>query len=123
MEILKINEEQRVLYGWASVTTKGGQPVVDHHNDIIETATLEKAATQFMLNLRVAKEMHVGDKIGDVVHSLPLTAEIAKALGIASDQEGWVVGMKIYDDAVWEKVKSGEYRAFSIGGKAKPRRI
>jgi hypothetical protein len=123
MEILKINEEQRILYGWASVTTKGGEPVIDSHNDIIETATLERAVTQFMLNLRVAKEMHVGDKIGDVVHSLPLTAEIAKALGIASDQEGWIVGMKIYDDAVWEKVKSGEYRAFSIGGKAKPRRI
>jgi hypothetical protein len=62
--------------------------------------------------------MHTGGKIGEVVHSMPLTNEIAKALGIQSDREGWLVAIKVYDDQVWQDVKSGKLAAFSIGGRA-----
>jgi len=53
-----------------------------------------------------------------VIHSLPITKEIGDSLGIQSDREGWVVAYKVYDDAVWKMVKSGELAAFSIGGRA-----
>lgn len=117
--ILKTDNEQRMVWGWASVISKDGVPVVDSQGDVILPDTLMKAATEFMLSLRVTKEMHSGGKIGEFVHSFPVTKELADALGIVTNQEGWIVACKVYDDATWQKVKSGELSAFSIGGTAK----
>lgn len=122
-QILKLDNEQRMVYGWASVITENGIPVVDTQGDVIKAETLVKAATEFMLSARVAKDMHSGGKIGEFVHSMPITKEIADALGISSDKEGWIVACKVYDNAVWDKVKSGELKAFSIGGRAKREKI
>jgi len=122
-EILNYNQEERMVYGWASVSTIDKKLVEDHHGDVIEAVEIEKAATNFMLTSRVSKEMHVGTKIGDVVHSLPITLDIAKSLGITTDREGWVVGVKVYDDEVWNKVKNGDLAAFSIGCRAKRKEV
>ena len=117
-QILKADEEQRLVYGWASVVTEKGEPVVDRQGDVIEPDTLVKAVNGFMEHIRVGKQMHTGDQIGAVIHSMPITKEIGESLGIQSDREGWVVAFKVYDDNVWAKVKSGELAAFSIGGRA-----
>ena len=116
--ILKVDEEQRLIYGWASVITEKGVPVVDLQGDIIEADVLVKAVNEFMENVRVGKTMHVGEETGKVIHSMPVTKEIGDALGIQSDLEGWIVAYKVYDNDVWDRVKSGELRAFSIGGRA-----
>lgn len=117
-QILKTDEEQRMVYGWASVVTEKGEAVIDRQGDVIEAGTLVKAVNEFMEHVRVGKAMHVGDQVGVVVHSLPITKEIGDALGIQSDREGWVVAYKVFDDTVWNMVKSGELAAFSIGGRA-----
>ena len=117
-KILKTDEDQRIVYGWASVITEKGEPVVDRQGDIIESTTLVKAVNEFMEYVRVGKEMHKGDEVGRVIHSLPVTKEICDSLGIQTDREGWIVAMKVYDDATWNRVKSGELAAFSIGGRA-----
>lgn len=117
-QILKADDEQRLVYGWASVVTEKGEPVVDRQGDVIEPETLVKAVNNFMEHVRVGKEMHKGDQIGAVIHSMPVTKEIGESLGIQSDREGWVVAFKVYDDDVWARVKSGELAAFSIGGRA-----
>ena len=117
-KILKTDDEQRMVYGWASVITEKGEPVVDRQDDMIEADTLVKAVNEFMEHVRVGKAMHVGEQVGTVVHSLPITKEIGDSLGIQSDREGWVVAYKVFDDDVWAMVKSGELAAFSIGGKA-----
>ena len=117
-QILKTDEEQRMVYGWASVVTEKGEPVVDRQGDVIEPDTLVHAVNKFMEHIRVGKEMHKGDQIGAVIHSMPVTKEIGESLGIQSDREGWIVAFKVYDDDVWAKVKSGELAAFSIGGRA-----
>src|SRR6056297_1879377 len=117
-QILKVDEEQRIIYGWASVITEKGETVVDRQGDVIEAETLVKAVNEFMEHVRVGKTMHEGEATGQVIHSLPVTKEICGALGIQCDREGWVVAYKVYDDAVWKRVKSGELRAFSIGGRA-----
>jgi len=114
----KVDEEQRIVWGWASVVTVKGIAVIDTQNDLISPREMEKMANAFMLDVRTAKAMHEGDSVGEVIHSLPLTDEVAKALGISSEQEGWIIGMKIHDDAVWEQVKSGEFSGFSIGGRS-----
>jgi len=117
-KILKTDDEQRMVYGWASVVTEKGEAVIDRQGDVIEAGTLVKAVNEFMEHVRVGKAMHVGDQVGVVVHSLPITKEIGDALGIQSDREGWVVAYKVFDDTVWAMVKSGELAAFSIGGRA-----
>jgi hypothetical protein len=117
-QILKADDEQRMVYGWASVVTEKGEPVVDRQGDVIEPDTLVRAVNKFMEHVRVGKEMHKGDQIGAVIHSMPVTKEIGESLGIQSDREGWIVAFKVYNDDVWAKVKSGELAAFSIGGRA-----
>lgn len=115
--IVKVAEEQRMVYGWASVVTEKGVPVVDLQGDIIPANVMERATTEFMASARMAKAMHAGGGIGEVLHSFPVTDDIVKSLGLASDREGWIVGVKIHDDEVWKRVKSGELGGFSIGGK------
>lgn len=118
VELFKFDDEQRMVYGWASVVTEKGVPVIDRQGDVIEPETLVKAVNNFMEHVRVGKAMHEGDQVGVVVHSFPITKELGDSLGIHSDREGWIVAYKVYDDNVWKMVKSGELAAFSIGGKA-----
>ena len=117
-QILKQDSEERLVYGWAYVSTDKGKISLDHSGEFVRPDQIAKAATNFMLSMRTAKRMHSGGKIGEVVHSMPLTDEISKALGIQSDREGWIVAIKVYDDQVWQDVKSGKLAAFSIGGRA-----
>lgn len=117
-DIIKIEPDQQLVWGWAYVCTVDGAISLDHSSEFVTPAEMEKAATNFMLDARVAKAMHSGGQIGEVIHSLPLTKELAKALGIQSDREGWIICMKIHDPSIWKRVKSGELPAFSIGGRA-----
>lgn len=122
-QIVKTDDEQRLVYGWASVITEDGTPLVDRQGDVIEADTMVKAVNKFMEHIRVGKMMHKGDQVGQVVHSMPLTKEIGEALGISSSREGWIVALKVFDDEVWSLVKSGQLTAFSIGGKAKRKEV
>lgn len=117
-DVFKSDEEARIVYGWASVITKANEPVVDLHGDVISASELVTATTDFMKSARQSFRMHKGKQIGQVVHSFPLTYEIAKSLGLETENEGWLVGVHVTDDDTWNSVKKGELSAFSIGGKA-----
>lgn len=115
-QVTKVDEEQRLVYGWASVTSVRGEPVVDSQGDVISDDTLTKAAHDFILDSRAGKVMHAGRRVADVVESVMLTADVQKALGIDAGQTGWFICMKFRDDEVWEKVKQEGISGFSIGG-------
>lgn len=117
-QVLKFIEDQQLVYGWAYVSTLKGELSLDHSGEYIKPEELVKAATNFMLDARVAKAMHTGSQIGEIVHSLPVTNEIASSLGLNTDKEGWIICVKVHDPDVWEQVKSGKLSAFSIGGRA-----
>jgi hypothetical protein len=58
-------------------------------------------------------------RIGTIVESLIVTPELKKALALPAETPiGWIVTAKVDDDETWERVKSGELAAWSIGGKA-----
>lgn len=117
-EVLKVNESDRLLYGWAVISSIHGEPYFDTDNEHIPEDVMMRAATKFMIDNRVSKDSHDNDKtVGMVVHSFPLTKEIATALGIYCDVQGWIVGVKV-NDIIMNKFKTGEYRGFSIGGLA-----
>jgi len=57
--IAKLDEDKRQVFGWASVVTKNGQPVVDRQGDVITVETLEEAAYSYILDSRDASDMQV----------------------------------------------------------------
>ena len=116
-EVMKVDDSERVVYGYAIVSTIDGEPYYDSQGDYIPDTVMRKAATDFMLGERESKVMHDGEGIGRIVHSFPLTADIAKAYGFDTDSTGWLIGMHISDDEVLRKFKSGELTGFSIGGR------
>lgn len=115
--IVKVDKEQRIVWGWASVVMEKGELIVDRQGHRIEPSEMEKAANDFMADVRLAKAMHDGAGVGEVIHSFVVTDEICKAFDIECDRRGWIIAMKIHDDDTWEMVKSGQLQAFSIGGR------
>lgn len=118
-DIVKASEEQRVVYGWASVISMSGEPYYDTQGHAISVEVMEKMANEFMSDVRVAKTMHDGGQVGEIIHSLPLSSELAKSLGIDSPIEGWIIGVKVHSEEVWKAIKAGSLKAFSIGGMAR----
>lgn len=119
--IQKVDEDKRLVFGWASVSvTVDGTLVEDLQEDMIEPDVLEAAAYKFAELYRDGGEMHERTGVGVMVESVVLTAEKQAAMGIPAETlpVGWWIGFRITDDDVWEKVKSGEYNMFSIGGTA-----
>ena len=87
---------------------------------MIDPETLEAAAYKFAELYRDGGEMHERTGTAVMVESVVLTEEKQAAMGLAAGTlpVGWWVGFRVTDDDVWEKVKSGEYSMFSIGGTA-----
>ena len=114
-EVAKVDEGLGLVFGWAIVCTEKGEDHYDLQGDHIPEEVMVEATTDFMENARIAKEMHRGDQIGSIVHSFPLTAEIAKAMGLQTEKTGWMVAMKP-NSSVLAKFVDGTYTGFSIGG-------
>lgn len=115
--VIKVDKDAKVIWGWAYVCTEKGEKAFDRSGEWIAPETLVKATTNFMLTSRMAKVNHIGPKEGDIVGSLPVTKDLADALGIQTDREGWIIGVVASDDTL-AKVESGELTSFSIGGRA-----
>lgn len=114
--ILKVDDELGLVMGWAIICTVDDQPYFDKQDDHIPDNGMLDAATDFMLNSRVAKEMHTGDGKGTVLFAWPMTAEIAKAFDIEVHQTGLMIAMKPDNPEMLEKFRDGTYNGFSIGG-------
>jgi hypothetical protein len=119
--IMKTDEDKRLIFGWASVAVRtDGEQVVDHQKDIIEPEDLEEAVYEYVLNFRDGGEEHIDSlrKKAKLVESCVFTKEKQKAIGIPEGiiPEGWWVGFYVSDDEAWEKIKDGTYQMFSIEG-------
>ncbi len=119
-EVAKINADEHLAFGWAYQSrTADGRTVIDHSGEFVDIRTLEKAAYKFVELYREGSEMHERGGVGVLVESIVFTPEKIQALGLSADALplGWWCGFKITDEGVWEKVKSGIYRMFSIEGR------
>lgn len=117
--ITKLDERQ-IVFGWASVAE-----IEDSQGDVIPLEELEKAAYEYVLNSREGGEMHETIGVAKLIESMVFTPEKLKSLGLKEDatKHGWFVGFKVEDAAAWEKIKSGEYKMFSIGGSARRKKV
>lgn len=118
-QFTKSDATGRYVRGWASVVTDAGVPVADHQGDIIAIDDIRKAAHKYISDARVAKAMHQGQQVGEVVESVIIDDEFAKALGVTDSKRGWWIGMQIHHPDIQEDVRKGKLRAFSIGGRGR----
>jgi len=120
-EVKKIDDALGVVMGWAIVCMKDGKPYFDLQDDHIPEDAMLKSAADFMQSDRISGDMHARDETGapiqdgSTVFMFPLTADIAKSLGIECTQTGLLIGIKPSAD-VLRKFKDGSYTGFSIGG-------
>lgn len=119
--VAKADDERHMVFGWASVAALAdGTTVEDYQRDILEIEELEDAVYDYVLYFRDGGEMHQRRGIGVLVESVVFTPDKLKAMGIPEGTlpSGWWLGLKITDDAVWDRVKDGTYTMFSIEGEA-----
>jgi hypothetical protein len=122
LPVAKYDESTGKVTGWAALARHGGQPIIDHHGELILIEELEKAAHNLVLDGGAGKagEMH-DRRVGDIVESMIITKERMQALGYepAGDHtEGWAVTMQLKDETAKARVKSGELQEMSIYGAA-----
>lgn len=121
-QIKKSDSEKRIAFGWAyEAVTEDGRQVQDYSGDIVSISEIEDAAYNYVKLYRDGSEMHERGGIGTVVESMVFTKEKMQALGIPEGTlpQGWWIGIQVSDNDVWDKVKSGVYKMFSIEGTAK----
>ncbi len=116
-EVVKTDSDRQIAFGWASVVEKGGKPIADRQGDVISESDMEDAAYAYVAEQRGSGEMHKRVGVGKLIESCVFSKEKQEALGIDLGKVGWWVGFKVTDKDVWDKVKKGQYRSFSIHGK------
>lgn len=122
--VAKTEPDKMLVFGWANAATrKDGAQIEDLQGDVIDPDELEKAAYDHVLRFRSAGERHdprLRSK-GRLIESCVFTKEKQAAMGIPPGVlgEAWWVGYKIDDPDAWAKIKSGEYKMFSVEGKGK----
>lgn len=112
--LIKFDEEERLVYGVVLEPE-----TVDSQGDIVSEIEIRKACWKFMEQYQQS----------DVEHSLEVNPQIAvrECFVAPSDFEmngqmvrkgSWVLGVGVYDDKVWSRVKKGELNGFSVYGRA-----
>lgn len=117
-DIIKVDAGLGLVMGWAIICKQGEEDYYDTQGDHIPEQSMLEAATDFMSNSRMAKDMHKvdGELPGSIVFAFPMTTEVAKSFGIETNQTGLMIAMKPEDPEVLRKYQTGEYTGFSIGG-------
>lgn len=123
-----VDSEQRLVFGLASVSAYAdGELLTDHQDHQIEPAELERAFYEYAAVSGEGDEMHDREMHSVLVESFVVTGEklemLLKAVGCDADVSGFQgvaawVGYKVLDEGTWQRVKSGELKAFSIEGEA-----
>lgn len=120
--ILKVSTELGLIFGFAAICKVDGEDFYDSDNEHYPEEAMLADTTEFAKSRRVACTMHARDAAGapvedgGVVHTFPLTTEIAKALDIQTRRTGLLVALAPDNPATLEKARSGEFTGFSIGG-------
>ncbi len=119
-----VNEERRMLYGASLIPDKHILRIDGEGNEYYITfdkETIQKCAHMYLKkNLQHSATLeHQFAVTGcTLVESWKVESSVDKstALGFDLPVGTWMVGMKVDDDGIWEDVKSGAVKGFSIEG-------
>lgn len=113
--IAKIAPEKQIVYGVVLEPD-----YFDAQGDMMTAEEIEKTAHKYMESVRKVGRRHTGLVDATPVESFIAPQEMRFEGGPYGTQVvkkgSWVLGVKVNDPVQWEKVKKGEYRAFSVGG-------
>jgi hypothetical protein len=123
--ILKVDQEHRMVYGFATVSDKAGEPYFDNQGDHVSVNTIRKAWHDYVATPRLGGVNHERTDGGSLVEGLIIDDSVAEALSKALNKgyRGLFVGYHATDDKVWDGVKKGDFTGFSIAGKGKRRKV
>lgn len=125
VKLSSVDKERRMLYGAALIPEKLILRIDKNNEEYymkFERETIERLAHDFY-----KKNLH---HTTNLQHQYPVTgvtiveswlkegnSDKSLALGLSDLPDGtWFIGAKVDDDSVWEEVKSGAIRGFSIEG-------
>lgn len=114
----RVDEEKRRVFGFFSVSEENDKEVIDYHGDVIASDDLEEAAYKYVMYSGMGDERHDERAKAMLIESMFFSKEKQMALGIDLGKVCWWGGFYILDDDLWQKVKSGQYPMFSIGGRS-----
>ena len=97
-DISKVDDEQRIVSGYASTTS------LDMQGESVTKAAMEDALPEYMKFANI-REMHGASAVG-----------VCKSASV--DDKGLYIEVHVADDNAWKKIKAGVYKGFSIGGKS-----
>lgn len=117
IQVIKLEHEQRVVRGVVLEPD-----VVDSQDDIMTSGEIEKAAHGFMVEVQrgvgAIDDTHA-EAPADAVIVESFLAPVEFSEGEQTIRKGsWVLAVKVFDEELWQSVKSGDRTAFSIHGRA-----
>ncbi len=119
--IQKVNKEERTITGVVL------QPeIVDAQGDIISADVIKKAAHNYLSGYNQTTKlglMHKDFKSNFLLYE-SFIAPIDFVIGNKLVKVGsWIIVVYVINDKIWKKVKDGGLKGFSIGGKAKVKKL
>lgn len=120
-ESIQLQEEKRLLIGAALIPDKpiyrninGREFYITFDSQTIEKLAQEFIANDYQHNVTVAHQEGVEDVV--VVESWIKTSENDKSVGYGLNEPvgTWFIGMKVNNEEIWQKIKDGVYKGFSI---------
>jgi len=109
LELIKVDKTKHIVYGLFLVPEKA-----DHDGDVISELDIEKVAHGFLADYRAIDEMHKEVISADIVESAIAWEDGLKYYGKELKKGTWFGAIKIHDKDVWDKVKGGTYKGFSV---------
>lgn len=125
VKLAAVNKERRMLYGPALIPNKYIMRIDKNTGEeyyiYFEPETVEKCAHLYLKkNLQYNTTLeHEFSVMGcPVVESWVIEGEKDKAyhFGLSAPVGSWIVGLNVTDDEIWNEVKEGNVKGFSIEG-------
>ena len=125
LSFAQVNEDERIVIGAAMVPDSpiprkdddGAEYFVFFSKETINTIAIKFFAKDFQKNFNI---MHDPTQVMDgVVFFQSFIKDSTKGVqGMTGDYPDgtWFLGAKVYNDAVWAKIKSGEIKGWSVEG-------
>lgn len=120
VDIYKVDDEERIVYGKALVPDK-----IDCQGDIVSKKDVETAAHNFLINIQKAyAELLANGSTATNASEIGLMHKVFKGVGgfgyvvesFIDPSGSWVLGTKVTDDSIWNLIKDGSITGYSIGG-------
>ncbi len=120
--LLKANNEERTVTGVVL------QPeVVDAQGDIMSIDVIRKAAHRFLSKYNKATKLGLMHKyfgnLGFELYESWIAPQAVSINGTIVKEGSWIMTVYVNSNKIWNMVKSGKLTGFSIGGKAKAKKI